>query len=135
MPEIAGSELRIRVKNGDITSETDGTELHGMSKQSVKEALNLQDVTAFGDTYEKSKGGLVSVELKLDGYFMPEDAGQVMLKPGTELTVAVFFEGYGKAWTNYPMVSTERERSAEVKGMQEVSVSLKGTGTPTDKTV
>jgi len=101
------------------------------------ESETIED-TAMGDSFRSHKAGLQTWSGSCDVYFDETDTnGQVAMTPGASLTVGFYPEGATSGDTYYSGTAlvTSVERSAELDGMVEASVSLQGVGGLTTSTV
>ena len=101
------------------------------------ESETIED-TAMGDSFRSHKAGMQTWSATCDVFWDETDTnGQVAMSPGTSLTVAFYPEGADSGDTYYTGTAliTSVERSAELDGMVESSISLQGVGGITTATV
>jgi predicted secreted protein len=101
------------------------------------EAETIED-TVMGDSFRSHQAGLQTWSGSCDVYFDETDTnGQVAMTPGASLTVGFYPEGATSGDTYYSGTAliTSVERSAELDGMVEASISLQGVGGLTTATV
>lgn len=130
MANHTGSEGLVKVGGTNTVAEVRSWSLS-------HESETIED-TAMGDSFRSHKAGLQTWSGSCDVYFDETDTnGQVAMTPGASLTVGFYPEGATSGDTYYSGTAlvTSVERSAELDGMVEASVSLQGVGGLTTSTV
>ena len=130
MANHTGSEGLVKVGGTNTVAEVRSWSLS-------HESETIED-TAMGDSFRSHKAGLQSWWGSCDVYFDETDTnGQVALTPGASLTVGFYPEGADSGDTFYSGTAlvTSVEKSAELDGMVEASISLQGVGGLTTATV
>ena len=130
MANHTGSEGLVKVGGTNTVAEVRSWSLS-------HESETIED-TAMGDSFRSHKAGLQPWSGSCDVYFDETDTnGQVAMTPGASLTVGFYPEGATSGDTYYSGTAlvTSVERSAELDGMVEASVSLQGVGGLTTSTV
>lgn len=130
MANHTGSEGMVKVGGTNTVAEVRSWSLS-------HESETIED-TAMGDSFRSHKAGLQSWSGSCDVYFDETDtSGQVALTPGASLTIGFYPEGADSGDTYYSGTAlvTSVERSAELDGMVEQSISLTGVGGLTTATV
>ena len=130
MAKHTGSEGLVKVGGTNTVAEVRSWSLS-------HESETIED-TAMGDSFRSHKAGLQTWSGSCDVYFDETDTnGQVAMTPGASLTVGFYPEGATSGDTYYSGTAlvTSVERSAELDGMVEASVSLQGVGGLTTSTV
>jgi|TARA_R110000823_G_scaffold209298_1_gene339512 predicted secreted protein len=130
MANHTGSEGLVKVGGTNTVAEVRSWSLS-------HESETIED-TAMGDSFRSHKAGLQSWSGSCDVYFDETDTnGQVALTPGASLTVGFYPEGADSGDTFYSGTAlvTSVEKSAELDGMVEASISLQGVGGLTTATV
>ena len=130
MANHTGSEGLVKVGGTNTVAEVRSWSLS-------HESETIED-TAMGDRFRSHKAGLQTWSGSCDVYFDETDTnGQVAMTPGASLTVGFYPEGATSGDTYYSGTAlvTSVERSAELDGMVEASVSLQGVGGLTTSTV
>ena len=123
MANHTGSEGLVKVGGTNTVAEVRSWSLS-------HESETIED-TAMGDSFRSHKAGLQTWSGSCDVYFDETDTnGQVAMTPGASLTVGFYPEGATSGDTYYSGTAlvTSVERSAELDGMVEASVSLQGVG-------
>ena len=121
MANHTGSEGLVKVGGTNTVAEVRSWSLS-------HESETIED-TAMGDSFRSHKAGLQTWSGSCDVYFDETDTnGQVAMTPGASLTVGFYPEGATSGDTYYSGTAlvTSVERSAELDGMVEASVSLQG---------
>ena len=130
MANHTGSEGLVKVGGTNTVAEVRSWSLS-------HESETIED-TSMGDSFRSHKAGLQSWSGSCDVYFDEADTnGQVALTPGASLTVGFYPEGADSGDTFYSGTAlvTSVEKSAELDGMVEASISLQGVGGLTTATV
>ena len=130
MANHTGSEGLVKVGGTNTVAEVRSWSLS-------HESETIED-TSMGDSFRSHKAGLQSWSGSCDVYFDETDTnGQVALTPGASLTVGFYPEGADSGDTFYSGTAlvTSVEKSAELDGMVEASISLQGVGGLTTATV
>tara|TARA_R110000824_G_scaffold105810_1_gene250265 strand:+ start:1133 stop:1525 length:393 start_codon:yes stop_codon:yes gene_type:complete len=130
MANHTGSEGMVKVGGTNTVAEVRSWSLS-------HESETIED-TAMGDSFRSHKAGLQTWSGSCDVYFDETDtSGQVALTPGASLTIGFYPEGADSGDTYYSGTAlvTSVERSAELDGMVESSISLTGVGGLTTATV
>ena len=130
MANHTGSEGLVKVGGTNTVAEVRSWSLS-------HESETIED-TAMGDSFRSHKAGLQTWSGSCDVYFDETDTnGQVAMTPGASLTVGFYPEGAtsGDTYSSGTARVTSGERSAELDGMVEASVSLQGVGGLTTSTV
>jgi|TARA_R110000823_G_scaffold250340_2_gene373476 predicted secreted protein len=130
MANHTGSEGMVKVGGTNTVGELRSWSLS-------HESETIED-TAMGDSFRSHKAGLQTWSGSCDVYFDETDtSGQVALTPGASLTIGFYPEGADSGDTYYSGTAlvTSVERSAELDGMVEQSISLTGVGGLTTATV
>lgn len=130
MANHTGSEGMVKVGGTNTVAEVRSWSLS-------HESETIED-TAMGDSFRSHKAGLQTWSGSCDVYFDETDtSGQVALTPGASLTIGFYPEGADSGDTYYSGTAlvTSVERSAELDGMVEQSISLTGVGGLTTATV
>jgi predicted secreted protein len=130
MANHTGSEGLVKVGGTNTVAEV-------RSWSISHESETIED-TAMGDSFRSHKAGMQTWSATCDVFWDETDTnGQVAMSPGTSLTVAFYPEGADSGDTYYTGTAliTSVERSAELDGMVEASISLQGVGGITAATV
>tara|TARA_Y100000593_G_C4155978_1_gene259512 strand:- start:284 stop:676 length:393 start_codon:yes stop_codon:yes gene_type:complete len=130
MANHTGSEGLVKVGGTNTVAEV-------RSWSISHESETIED-TAMGDSFRSHKAGMQTWSATCDVFWDETDTnGQVAMSPGTSLTVAFYPEGADSGDTYYTGTAliTSVERSAELDGMVESSISLQGVGGITTATV
>ena len=130
MANHTGSEGLVKVGGTNTVAEVRSWSLS-------HEAETIED-TAMGDSFRSHVAGLQTWSGSCDVFWDETDTnGQVAMSPGSSLTVGFYPEGASSGDTYFQGTAliTSVERSAELDGMVEASVSLQGVGGLTTTTV
>lgn len=132
MAELAGYLNQVFVLAGSTPmSGSTGAKVLGISKSSYNALCDIMEISQFGDTYKKRKGGLKDSEVSIDGQLYSADAtGQAVFIAGNEVMLGLYPQGTAVAGVQIPCIIESVENSAEVAGIQAFKASIKGNGAP-----
>lgn len=106
------------------------TTIGELRNYSLAQSSDVVEDSTIGDTFRTRKATLKTWSVSGDVYWDLTDAGQVLLVPGTSVTVNLYPQGTTSA-TYYSGggIVTKYDVSAAFDGMVEGSISIEGNGT------
>lgn len=132
MGELAGYTNVVYVLAGTTPmAEGTGAVIKGVDNQSFGKLCDILEITSFGDTYKKRKGGLKDSTFSISGnVYTGDTTGQDVLIPGNSIMIGAHPAGKSVAAEQLPCIVESFEVSVDVAGKQTFSCGLAATGAP-----